>query len=179
MRKIIPALLLPFTALAIWVALLEFRIITGNEVRLRITGYDPRDLLSGHFMRYNLDLGELEPCPNQKSGISCVCLAAEANNIYFAPTYQRDCSGIESDASCKIFLRGSCESGRFVTGLERYSIPEHWAPELQTLPPNSSAAVSLDSNGIGQVTAIFVENEPLESYVNKKQSAKESNPLEN
>ncbi|MEW5688356.1 MAG: GDYXXLXY domain-containing protein [Pseudomonadota bacterium] len=39
----------------------------GQEVRLAMTGYDPRSLLSGHFVQFQLrqDLPPAAPCPGQ------------------------------------------------------------------------------------------------------------------
>src|SRR5690349_20108829 len=100
MNRIIPALLLPILALAVWVGLLQFRIISGQEVRLKITGYDPRDLLSGHYMQFRLDFGSVNPCPEVKNGLSCVCLASPADGFHHEPLYQRECYGVESGPNC-------------------------------------------------------------------------------
>ncbi len=47
--------LLPVVILLAWVATLEVQIWQGREVVVRLQGYDPRDLLSGHYIRYQLD----------------------------------------------------------------------------------------------------------------------------
>ena len=46
---------LPILFLGIWGVILSFQINSGIEVRLPIMGYDPRDLLSGHYILYQID----------------------------------------------------------------------------------------------------------------------------
>ena len=45
-----PALLLLF-----WVIFLSCQLHSGQEVSIRIKGYDPVSLLSGHYIRYEID----------------------------------------------------------------------------------------------------------------------------
>ena len=39
---------IPFAALLTWTMWLYTQQATGKEVKVAVTGYDPRDLLSGH-----------------------------------------------------------------------------------------------------------------------------------
>ena len=57
MNKRVLALLffIPFAALALWAAWLYVQQSTGKEVKVAVTGYDPRDLLSGHYIQYTID----------------------------------------------------------------------------------------------------------------------------
>ena len=57
MNKKILALLLfaPLIALFAWTASLYVRQATGRDVIVAIQGYDPRDLLSGHYIQYTID----------------------------------------------------------------------------------------------------------------------------
>ena len=62
MNKKILALLLfaPLIALCSWTASLYARQAAGREVRVAVRGYDPRDLLSGHYIRYTIDWGRTD-----------------------------------------------------------------------------------------------------------------------
>lgn len=57
MNKKILALVfsIPFFVLLLWTIWLYAQQATGKEVRVFITGYDPRDLLSGHYIQYTID----------------------------------------------------------------------------------------------------------------------------
>ena len=46
---------LPFFLLLAWAVGLHYQMMTMSEVTLPITGYDPRDLLAGHYIRYQID----------------------------------------------------------------------------------------------------------------------------
>jgi len=46
---------LPVFILLMSVAAIEVQRQQGSEVVVRLQGYDPRDLLSGHYIRYQLD----------------------------------------------------------------------------------------------------------------------------
>lgn len=45
----------PMLALLIWVASINISIASMNDVKIRITGYDPRDLFRGHYIEYTID----------------------------------------------------------------------------------------------------------------------------
>lgn len=60
--------LLPVIILLVWVMTLEVQIQQGREVVIRLRGYDPRDLLSGHYISYQLDWAETD-CAQFENGI--------------------------------------------------------------------------------------------------------------
>ena len=47
--------LLPLICLMGWTGFLTYQQKNGQEVKVRITGYDPRDILSGHYIAYRID----------------------------------------------------------------------------------------------------------------------------
>lgn len=57
-------LLLPTIALAGWALSIAVKRAELPEMRVAIVGYDPRDLLRGHYLQFRLDLaaGEATPC---------------------------------------------------------------------------------------------------------------------
>ena len=52
------ALAFPIALLAGHTAYKQARVMIGTTVVVPIAGFDPRDLLSGHFLTYRLDMGE-------------------------------------------------------------------------------------------------------------------------
>lgn len=48
-------LLIPVICLFVWNCFLWYDKDSGMEITVRIMGYDPRDLLSGHYIRYRID----------------------------------------------------------------------------------------------------------------------------
>ena len=49
------ALFFPLVTLLIWILHLQYHILYGNSVTVAVTGYDPRDLLSGHYLSLTPD----------------------------------------------------------------------------------------------------------------------------
>jgi hypothetical protein len=49
------ALALPWVCLVTWTLCLTYQRAHGTEVKVSITGYDPRDLLSGRYIAYQID----------------------------------------------------------------------------------------------------------------------------
>ncbi len=45
----------PFFLITSWVGYIIYSISLGTEVKLRIQGYDPRDLLAGYYIEYTID----------------------------------------------------------------------------------------------------------------------------
>lgn len=60
--------LLPLICLMGWTGFLTYQQKNGQEVKVVITGYDPRDILSGHYIAYRIDW-EKTDCNQFKDGI--------------------------------------------------------------------------------------------------------------
>ena len=65
------ALLLPIVAFAGLTARAELLRAAGPVFRVAITGYDPRDLLQGHYLRYRIQWPEDGACDD---AACCLCL---------------------------------------------------------------------------------------------------------
>lgn len=48
-------LAIPFICLLGWVGILSYQCVSGQEIKVSVMGYDPRDLLSGHYIQYQID----------------------------------------------------------------------------------------------------------------------------
>ena len=55
-KKILAFLfVIPLMCLFAWTMWLYVQQTTGLEIKVAVTGYDPRDLLSGHYIQYSID----------------------------------------------------------------------------------------------------------------------------
>lgn len=54
-------LALPIIALFCWVSVLQVSLSTAEKIVLPVSGYDPRDLLSGHYLRIQVLYPENSP----------------------------------------------------------------------------------------------------------------------
>ena len=163
MNKVLIAVCIPVLVLLSWVASIEYGIASGTRVRLRVAGYDPRDLLTGHFIRYRVTDTS---CSSPPGVDSCLCLKPKADGIFHSPAGDAACA--ERAPACEIFVKGECRYGQFEAGLDRFSIPENLAPALQTIPPDSSIVVSIDAEGHARVLQMLVGEEDLLDYARKK-----------
>jgi len=162
------AISVPIIAICIWIATYALVSHSGETVRLRITGYDPRDLLAGHYLRYRVDFGATVACQatgdSDAAGDWCLCLD-QWDGKYAQLSWQGSCD-VRPD--CRQFLRGTCNSSRFEAGIERFYFSEEHQKLLRVVPPESSIIVALSPNGKGVVKNLLVKDEPLAEWILKQ-----------
>lgn len=67
-KIIIIVLITPFVLLMLWTGSLFATKNSGVDIKLPVMGYDPRDLLSGHYIQYQIDW-EKADCSQFEDGI--------------------------------------------------------------------------------------------------------------
>ena len=77
---ILVILLCPFFFMIGWIGVLVHRMDHAQLVEVPITGYDPRDILRGHYLRYQIDRRYF----SQSDYPECQ-LPTGSNNRYFIP----------------------------------------------------------------------------------------------
>lgn len=154
------AIFLPVLLIFLWWLRIHSVVANGNEIALGVSGYDPRDLLSGHYLTYQVTYSPVEPCPDRKKDSErCVCFADQGSETEWSGS----CNELPHE-SCRKYLRGSCRYGRFEAGIEKYFIPESYA-STNPIPPNSYIVVALDGRGGGIVKDFFVEGTKLLNWL--------------
>lgn len=147
-KFVVAALVFPIFALMAVVANKASVRRSGTDLTLKISGFDPRDLLAGHYLIYTVDYGIAGLCMNG---------AEKKQAVYVCPrerVVQYD--GVTPD--CDPFIRGRCEGRRFVAGVERYYIPAEKAPQLDRLvrDQKGSVVLSVASDGTAQVKELLI-----------------------
>ncbi len=144
-RRLLVALLIPIAALAALAGWKGWIATTGHRVTLPIEGFDPRDLLSGHYLIYRIDYGVEGLCEG-KLGTAYVCLDPKG---YFP----------DKPAECRLPLRGSCDATRFTAGIERFYLPEDKARALDRVvrDKRGSVVLALDGHGGAQVVDLLID----------------------
>lgn len=168
----IAAAILPILGLLTSVAEHEFRLRQGKEFILKIKGYDPRDLLSGHYLTYQVDyeaegqencsslsaadllLGTVPSGPEM-----CVCFAKQGTREFLS------CDA-ETLAGCEAVLRGECQSRRFTAGIERFYIPEGKSLVLDHLvrAARGEIVVSIPASGRAIVKDLLIDGKSWREY---------------
>lgn len=154
-RNLWIALLIPIVGLALLTIYKAAVLKVGAEYTLPIRGYDPRDLLSGHYLIYGVEYGVADVCANSnvvpgdppREGFVCL----EPKMFSF-----------EKPASCEAMVRGVCSGNRFVAGIEKFFIPEGRARELEraVIEQRGSIKISILGNGQAQVKELLVDGKP-------------------
>lgn len=169
-------LFLPILALAGLTLLHEYRRSTGTVWTVPIAGYDPRDMLRGHYLQYQFEWDLTGP--GSCSGEDCALCTDEPER--FNPPARlvpRNEAGV-----CASFISVSTApfnpaDGIYIAGardnLTRYYVPESEALRLQTLlaqgdeAPEFSIALRVTDTGTAYIDTLYVDGEPLEEWLRR------------
>ncbi|MEZ4267056.1 MAG: GDYXXLXY domain-containing protein [Myxococcota bacterium] len=156
--RLIAALVIPLVGIGALIVRGELRS-TGDRVwRVPVEGYDPRDLLSGQYLRYRyLWAGEAVLCPGGPPDC-CLCLSGASAGVAATPqVYSVDCAQSEQTEACDDLVR-SAE----VRGPERFYIDERYALAAETAMRERAASVELVVTAEGGVAVreLFFDGVP-------------------
>lgn len=125
-RFVLVAVVLPLVAIVLGIVRAELFMTRTRDFVLEMGGYDPRDLLRGHYLQFQLrvePLAEREPCDEQAGEPCCVCLTrAEPGALSAAER-----------ATCAT-ARAACDGALPLRALSRpyrFYVPEARAAELE------------------------------------------------
>lgn len=155
----VSAVLIPILALVAMTVDKHQRRQQGHEVILPIEGFDPRDLLAGHYLIYQIDYGVKNLCEfdfddQENNGNGYVRLNP--------PTFDH-----WKPAPGELFIQGKCENGRFVAGIERFYIPQEHAKVLDKVVRNSQGkvVVSVFHDGRALVQDLLINDRSWKTFV--------------
>lgn len=146
---ILSALVFPVIALGIFTAYKKYKFEVGTKFIFPISGYDPRDLLSGYYLIYTVEYGATPDCDmRSRPEPSYYCIDSKR----FSRAKPADCSK---------FIRGRCQYNRFLADIEKFYIPEDKAKELDKLVRGKEAAIeiSVQYDGTAQLRDLLINGE--------------------
>lgn len=153
--RLILALLFPVMVWAVLVGEKTYGHHAGTVVTLPVSGYDPRDLLSGHYIIYEIDYGAPIDC---ELGNRDAYLYLDSYDGAEVSPYPPD----ETDNA--LFIKGHCQGRRFVANIERFYVPEDAAPRLDSILRGrelaASIEVSINRSGRAQVKNFLLNGQP-------------------
>jgi hypothetical protein len=138
------AVILPMLGLLVLVARAEVLLRSGQSFRIAIKGYDPRDLLHGHYLEYafEFDWRGQSTCGAVSGGVPtgldascCVCLMSDVDSNTLAEARQVACDEVDT-------CDGWLDAASLAPPL-RYFVPERQAPELEEALRGRSASLSV------------------------------------
>lgn len=155
------AVVVPLVGLLVLIARAEVLLRSGASFRIAIEGYDPRDLLAGHYLQYRFafDWQGQSSCGLERAGEPlqpgcCVCLASGASSEALAVARQVPCDQV---SECAGWLRANA----LVPPL-RYFVPERQASSLEEALRGRQAAleVTCGPNGQPAVGDLYLDGRP-------------------
>jgi GDYXXLXY protein len=158
----VAGLALPVVGIAVGIVRAELQLAHAQRFVLPITGYDPRDLLHGHYLAYRLVLGEggdTSVCADEAPGCA-LCLSA---GVGYAPSSVRRVPGAGAAEGCDALVPISA-----LPSLQRFYIPEARADELTVKLRDAAAAgearlvVAVDRAGTARATALWLAGEVVD-----------------
>lgn len=170
-RLLLVAVIFPILGLLALIGRAELNLRSGRPWELGISGYDPRDLLSGHYLRYQYQFnrGYDDTCgddpgdPDDPDDLvdridpidPACCLCLEPQSGTREPLVRSvQCYAVDG---CLSWLRGSD-----VAGEQRYFIPAERAAELERALPEHDATlrVSITDDGTLAVDTLLLDGVP-------------------
>jgi hypothetical protein len=165
------ALALPFLLVAV-ILFQGVKSFEGTEYRVRITGYDPRDILRGHYVQFRYEWPSVSQCkPNQ------ICAACFSGNpkrpqIIIKSFIQENL--IAQDQSCQVYWRLNNvakpeDVPQPVAELLRFYIPELEAPQLERLlrlnQDRFEIGVIPHADGTAVAKNLYINDKRLSDYL--------------
>jgi hypothetical protein len=162
------AVLVPMLGLLVLVARAEVLLRSGASFRVAIEGYDPRDLLRGHFLQYRFRFnwqGE-STCGPLSGGFPegvdpscCVCLSSDVDSN--AQARQVACDQV---GGCDGWLEGASISPPL-----RYFVPERNASNLEDALRGREAALTVTCGPGGQpaIGELYLDGRPWRDLIDE------------
>lgn len=168
------ALLFPLVVLAFMAGGTVLQRQADTQVwRIKIGGYDPRDLLYGHYLsfRYQWNLAAAEGGGSIKAH-ECLCLTASGSGIRDPLVRPMSCGGDEAK-TCPSLIRAypSASSWTLTRGApaDRYFIPEENAHKIESLLREGKQdfymEISPRSDRSVAVRGLYIGDMSLEDYL--------------
>ncbi len=167
------ALALPLLMYLLAIVKAEYHLTQGEIHTFAISGYDPRDLLRGHYLRFQVDFDwaeEPSTCPTnpeqelelESAQECCLCLMKTEGPI--PKVFHTTCQ--EARVSCDGALRPAAAKD-----LHRYYIPEEQAQEAERLiregwaDRSAHILVSITPDGEAQIVDLQIDGHSLDDLL--------------
>jgi uncharacterized membrane-anchored protein len=164
------AVVLPLVVLVLGMVSAERRLGDNRRWTFAVTGYDPRDLLRGHYIQYRLvtDETDLPPlgrangrtCDETIPGDCCLCLT---ENVSGEPALLEWTTCTTAFDECE----GAMQT-QYLNQLQRYYIAEanaEWLTELfqdASREHRAQLVVAIDKLGRPQIDTLLIDDMPIE-----------------
>ena len=154
------ALVLPILLLVLMVGRAEWQLAHSETWLFSLQGYDPRDLLRGHYLRFRLQVAPDETLEQCEITDPDCCYCLEHRDRIEAHVTLTTCETARS--SCADYVQTLP-----LHSMDRFYIPETGRQELEkrireaARAGNAHLAVAVDPMGLPMIEALWVDGEPI------------------
>ncbi len=161
-KKLIIAILFPIILLGLITMSKHIKYISGEEFIIPIRGFDPRDLLSGHYLIYQIDYGNDGCNSSKKNDVAYMCLQKDKDKYDSEVVYGR-----WELHDCLAYIAGRCKYGQFKAGIERFYIPQEHAYKLDRVVRKKKGKIvlSITKSGKAVVKDLLIDDLPWREYL--------------
>ncbi|MBR1778652.1 MAG: GDYXXLXY domain-containing protein [Alphaproteobacteria bacterium] len=166
MNKAKILLFLPVFVLLGWVISVQAMISEGTKMELPIRGYDPRDILAGHYLsvEVNFDDYPSECAVKEDQNKS---LRWQKRDAFFCSSSGRIV--LERTADCGAFIKGYCQYNRFHSNISRFYVPERASLVLERAVRNRDndpmLLLSVAKNGQAYPLDLILQGKPFKEWL--------------
>lgn len=158
-KKLLLIVMIPFILLCLLIVRAEYHLNMGTEWDIAVRGYDPRDLLRGHYLRFRLDYNYIDNKENNCSGDDC-CLCLNKAEHQAPKVHKTDCATAKTQ--CDAFILSELQHS-----LNRFYIPETKAQLAETLLQKAREhdtaylRLSINAKGEPRIVDMLINREPM------------------
>ena len=170
-------LLLPLLVLGGIVVRNQRDIASAKTWRVKITGYDPRDLLYGHHLNFRFDWGASLTRDACAAGQSC-CLCLDAQNGSSTPLANLKSCEAATQCANSVPVPHATQNNPDAfnpEGTQRYFVPESAATQLNALLANRQHVLQVDvkigPSGQHVLGDLYVDNVEWHDYLRQHPAA--------
>lgn len=119
-----------------------------------ISGYDPRSLLTGHYIDFKIVLNETIPCPIENE-ILCGCIQKiqDQNNLLIG-NIRLPLSQCQ-DLNCKPKIQLQCIKKEFIIPQTKFFLTEK-AKDISSIPEHSYILLRVDDDGKSYIENLYI-----------------------
>ena len=156
------AVILPIALLVVMVGRAEWQMSHSQTWHFVIQGYDPRDLLRGHYMRFRLDITPSEVVDSCSLDAPDCCYCLESGDGLEARATLATCE--TAAITCEAFVRTEP-----LHKLNRFYIPEEGRLSMESqlreaaLEDRAHLAVAVSSEGEPMIEALLINGQPIQA----------------
>lgn len=148
----------------------------GKIWRIEIAGYDPRDLLRGHYLNFRYDwnfaqTNDVRSCEYGKN--CCLCLTEASPGNHMNPVAKTMACNAPEIRQCQSVVTSGRGVGPALGG-HVYFIPEKQAAQVENLLRDEKQDVQMEiavprSGGPAIIRNLYIDQQPLEAFLLKEQ----------